>query len=472
MAVRDGTSKPPREFCHQILSEAAVGIGQPGMLHGGSPHSICNPNADMLGAHDDASAIEANVGSEDDLRQRVEAHLRSQGFAMNPSTPHFNNITDKPGLRALHADAVDAGRLRAAPSLARHEQRLVTRLAHGRDLDPERIRPRLVALTDNPRSIDVLTWRWCALHWSIPVSSGYGRRLRFLVIDEGNNNAVIGIVGLGDPVFALSCRDNAIGWDREQRCQRLACVLDAFVLGAVPPYTYLCGGKLVALLATSAEVREAFNNKYAHRTTLISKRDPHAELALVTTTSALGRSSVYNRIRRADGQLAYRPVGYTGGTGDFHFSGSIYRELATFATALVMRTQRDQQGSAESRLYHRHPDWPGQTFRNRREVIQRALDGLGLPSRQLRMHGVRRQVFLAPLAENALAWLRSGEEDLRWWTYRTDAIGDWWRTRWAIPRARGSVSWRDFDPSSWHLYDREEEDIRNADQSEWWTNEY
>ena len=39
---------------------------------------------------------------------------------------------------------------------------------------------------------------------------------------------------------------------------RLRNVMDAFVLGAVPPYRELLCGKLVAMLAASDEVRDAF----------------------------------------------------------------------------------------------------------------------------------------------------------------------------------------------------------------------
>ena len=170
------------------------------------------------------------------------------------------------------------------------------------------------------------------MHWSIPVSRGYGRRLRFLVLDSAHDNKVIGLIGLADPVFALRQRDQWVGWTPEQRAKRLTCVMDAFVLGAVPPYRCLLGGKLVALLAASTEVRLAFARKYGHKRTVITGRDPKAQLALVTTTSALGRSSVYNRLRWADGPLAFEPVGYTSGSGDFHLMGDIYEELLRVAS--------------------------------------------------------------------------------------------------------------------------------------------
>ncbi|WP_423828289.1 Druantia anti-phage system protein DruA [Sporotomaculum syntrophicum] len=50
----------------------------------------------------------------------------------------------------------------------------------------------------------------------MPVSSGYCRRLRFLVFDN-HTNKVMGLLGLGDPVFSLSARDKCIGWTKEKR---------------------------------------------------------------------------------------------------------------------------------------------------------------------------------------------------------------------------------------------------------------
>lgn len=377
----------------------------------------------------------------DRLRERVLQHLRDQGFRVRDGAVVAPVDSDKERLRSLHAHAVEVQRERARGGLQRHEDTFVRRLLSGDALDPAQIRPKLVLVEDR-HGLDGLLWRWSALHWSIPVSNGYGRRLRFLVVDEGHGDSVIGLIGLADPVFALGCRDQAIGWSREQRRTRLASMMDAFVLGALPPYRDLCGGKLVALLAMSTEVRDAFATKYSHRTTLIADRDPEAQLAMITTSSALGRSSVYNRLVFPDGRLAFQPVGYTQGSGDFHLSGELYEELAQFAL--------DHTPAGAT---YRHARWPGGgSFRNRREVIQRALEALGLHSRRLRVHGVRRQVFVAPLAENASAWLCGGAAELAWRTLSTEDTGLWWRERWAVVRAGRRSSWRSFDPNDLRLY--------------------
>ena len=345
----------------------------------------------------------------------------------------------KDAIRQLHAHAVEERRNAARKYLANKEPRLLRRLAKPREIVINDIRPKLT-LIENRTSLSADLWRWASLHWSIPVSSGYGRRLRFLVTDRNHDDALIGIVGLGDPVFALAARDEYIDWKATHRRQRLACVMDAFVLGSVPPYNQLLGSKLVALLATSREVQEIFRDRYGNRLTLIGQRNPNAELALVTTTSALGRSSVYNRLTLPSGGLAYVPVGWTAGSGDFHLSGELYQRLAKYARLV------NPDGKTE-----RHERWTGNSFRNRREVVHKALDALGLPGRRLRVHGIQRQIYVAPLGDNSLEYLRGEQTELHKSTLPARSLADYWRDRWAVPRAR-RIPPAAFDPSEWAFW--------------------
>lgn len=429
----------------QIQLAQAAGIPQSSVCAYERGHRV--PGGDLLlhllrtmGAASGLNLVEDPPDPAQALRERVFAHLRDQGFHVKDGAVLAPVQTDKDHLRRLHAEAVAANRERARKTLARQEHRLVARLASGSEIDPQRVRPALI-LVDDFRSLDSHMWRWCALHWSIPVSSGYGRRLRFLVVDEAHDHRIMGLIGLADPVYALKARDAAIGWSPQQRRERLACVMDAFVLGAVPPYSHLLAGKLMALLATSREVRDAFAERYGHKKTRIAERDPDAQLALVTTASALGRSSVYNRLHDPDRRLAFRPVGYTAGSGDFHFSGEIYDELAAFAAA----------HTPEGHTY-RHANWGGTSFRNRREVLGRAFEALGLNPKKMRLHGVRRQIFLAPLAANYDRWLRRQDDQLDWLTPPAAELGQWWKHRWALTRAASTTQWQSFDPSSWRLY--------------------
>lgn len=136
--------------------------------------------------------------------------------------------------------------------------------------------------------------------------------------DEAHDR-LVGLIALGDPVFNLSVRDNLINWNAHDRAKRLVGILDAYVLGAVPPYNMLLGGKAVACLVRSQEVYDDFKREYGNTVGIISGKRKRAQLLAVTTTSSMGRSSVYNRLR-LDGHEYLKPIGYTVGWGHFHIT--------------------------------------------------------------------------------------------------------------------------------------------------------
>lgn len=369
----------------------------------------------------------------DELRDQIIISLRSQGFKVQNGRIAPPPRLDKEAVRKLHAFSVQDRIKKAEAGLRRHEPRLLKRLAAGSEVSAEKIIPRLIEV--RRRSEDELLFRYATLHWSIPVSSGYGRRLRFLVIDE-QNDKLIGLIGLGDPVFNLGPRDRWIGWEKRQRRQHLYHVMDAFLLGAVPPYSFLLCGKLVAMLAASTEVRKAFKRKYGQRRSLIWGRTQDGRLALITTTSALGRSSLYNRITY-DGRHLYHRAGFTRGWGEFHFSNGLYDEIWRFATEHCQPTAKQEQ-------------W-GKGFRNRREVIKKCLKELKLSSEWLN-HGIEREVFVVPLAKNCQQFLKGEHVKLQWFSQSAEDIFAYFRDRWLLPRARRDSRYKEFRPSSYRLW--------------------
>ncbi|MCS7161456.1 MAG: DUF4338 domain-containing protein, partial [Gemmatales bacterium] len=250
-----------------------------------------------------------------ELRRLIEDSLRRQGFRIRDGQIVWPRQLSKDQLRRLHRLAVHHRIERAKPRLAPYEDVLLQRIASGSEVEITKLAPRLIEV--HPDSEDELLFRYVSLHWSIPTSSGYGRRLRFLV-EDASNGKLIGLFGLCDPVFSVAARDTWIGWDKTTRKVRLRNVMEAFILGAVPPYSMLLCGKLVAMLCGSDEVRRVFRRKYGRGTSLITGASADGRLALITTTSALGRSSLYNRLRYRD-RLMMQSVGYTSGWGEFHF---------------------------------------------------------------------------------------------------------------------------------------------------------
>lgn len=367
------------------------------------------------------------------LKRKIIRSLKKQGFRVQGTKLYPPGGTDKEKLRRLHAGALQHCIEASKKGLARHETKLLRRIAAGSEVVPERISPCLVEVL--PDSEDELLFRYAKLHWSIPVSPGYGRRLRFLVVDLSNNK-LIGLFGLGDPVFSLRARDRWVGWSEESRAQRLHHVMDAFVLGAVPPYSQLLCGKLIAMLMASDEVRRSFQRKYGAREGAIRRRTLDGRLAMITTTSALGRSSIYNRIKSRD-RILFHSVGFTQGSGEFHFSNGLYSSISSYANQHCVPTAKQ-------------PLW-GHGFRNRREVVRKVLRSVGLPADWL-YHGVQREIFLVPLARNAREFLKGEHSKLQWFKQPAHDLCEWFKERWLLPRANWDKRYRDFEPCKYQLW--------------------
>jgi len=358
--------------------------------------------------------------------------LRAQGFRFWKNRIFLPDGLDKDGVRRLHEPAV-RHRIELRQSLVPHESKLLSRLASGSEVLPERMRPRIIEV--KPESDDELLFRYASLHWSIPVSSGYGRRIRFLIIDE-ENEKLIGLIGLSDPVFSLAARDAWVGWNKETRRHNLKHAMDAFILGAVPPYSQLLCGKLVAMLVSSNEVRTAFRRKYAGHRSLIRKAYFDGRLALITTTSALGRSSIYNRLRFG-GRLIFEQVGFTQGWGEFHFSNGLYGAISKYSL-------RYCEPSAKKRAW-------GSGFRSRREVVRKCLTKIGL-SQDLLCHGIRREIYAVPLASNSREFLRGDQTTLRWYNDNSSDLFEYFKQRWMMPRSIRDQRYKLWHPQEWRLW--------------------
>ncbi len=368
-----------------------------------------------------------------DLRDRIIRSLRAQGFRIRKGAILPPKELSKDRIRELHETAVEHRIERGRGGLFRKEEELLQHVASGNEIVPRRICPRLVAVL--PDSEEELLFRYASLHWSIPVSSGYGRRLKFLVIDD-HNEKLMGLIGLGDPVYSLGPRDEWIGWSISDRKKRLKNVMDAFVLGAVPPYSLFLCGKLVAMLVASSTVRDAFRKKYGGTRSLISRRRHDGRLAMITTTSALGRSSVYNRLKLG-ARLLYRSVGFTKGSGEFHFSNGLYGSIAAFAEKHCKPSAKQER-------------W-GTGFRSRREIIKKCLPALGLSSDWV-YHGIEREVFVIPLARNTREFLQGQHSHLMKYNLSENDIFEYFRQRWMLPRLSWDERYKSWSRDRWRIW--------------------
>lgn len=363
------------------------------------------------------------------LKRRLRKHLSLLGFSRGANGSLSIPDNSKGAIRVLHAPQ-RAEILQAQTSfIERKLPKLEHFFASGKDVNPEKIQVRI-------ERVDSDTWqshlfRLASLTWAVPVSSGFGRRLRFLVWDE-QNGKLIGIMAIGDPVFNLSVRDQFIGWSGDDRGSRLVNIMDAYVLGALPPYNKLLCGKMVACLIRSVEIYKQFEKQYGSTTGIISGESKNARLLAVTTSSSMGRSSIYNRLK-LDGVDYMKSIGFSGGWGHFHVPDELFEDLRNY-----LRLQGHEY--ADFHAFGQGPNW-------RIRVIRAALASLGFRGDMLK-HGIQREVFISLLAENSCKILQQGRgkpkiENLLTVKEIVEAASD----RWVIPRAARFPEYKNWSSS-------------------------
>lgn len=351
------------------------------------------------------------------LRRKVREQLRALGYTKSAGGVLIPPSLDKDSYRVLHLPQREARLEKDARFLAARQTALIRHFAAGPEVDLRRFRVRL-------ELVETETWqaelfRFATLLWSIPVSQGFGRRLRYLVWDDSTGR-LAGLFALTDPVFNLRARDEEIGWTADDRSDRLIYLMDGYVVGAVPPYSRILGGKLIACLLRSKEVVSDFRDKYGGTDGVISGKSKNAHLVAITTTSALGRSSVYNRLRLG-GTKYLTPVGYTSGYGHFHFPDTLFAEMRAY-----LKAKRDTY--EKNNRFGDGPNW-------KMRAIRRTLQLLGMNPALLK-HGLARQVFMGFLADNAVAVLQGKKNKPSYGSLLSAAdIGEAAAERWMRPRA-------------------------------------
>lgn len=212
-------------------------------------------------------------------------------------------------------------------------------------------------------------------------------------------------------------------------------VADVSICGAVHPYNELLAGKLVALMLTSQELRDAYARRYGGQTSVIASQmagrpvSKPTDLKLLTTTSLYGvGSSQYNRLslRAADHpdlphDLRWRTIGksLTGGFGTLHLGNETAHALRSMAFA------RHDSRRVNNRF--------GEGTSPRMRQIREGLDALGLKSDAILHHATPRIFYgceLLPSARTSLVGL--SHLDIEAPSAR--AVGAAWRTRWLSGR--------------------------------------
>jgi|SRR5580704_766420 hypothetical protein len=259
------------------------------------------------------------------------------------------------------------------------EQGIGIQFTKGADLNPDAVAPQLFPCESKK---DKEIFEFCRLTQSVPTARMLYRQLPFIVRDVAHRGLpIVGILGLSSPVYSLGARDQFLGWQANHsdlKEKGLNSCLQLSVCMAVPPYSYLRAGRLIASLALCDEVAREYAMRY-------SRNGKSPSLLGVVTLSAKGiHAPIFNRIKLRNGGL-YRRIGCTSGYSSLAFS------VKTLAAARALVIQHD--GSC--------PD-------NRSiSTVKRALNLCRVPREGFLQIGLQKGVYIGVPDDGALEALRS-----------------------------------------------------------------
>ncbi len=265
---------------------------------------------------------------------------------------------------------------------------------------------------------------WNLVWWSMPYQRAYGRQIRFIIWDRAHDMP-FGLIQMQSPLLRMGARDDYLNIPKKDLDYWANMSMNAGRIGALPPYNDLIGGKMAALAVTSNEVRSTYRKKYGGCKTMMEKRTLKADLLFVTTTSAFGKSSMYDRLKYENRPVAIR-IGQTKGMGTFHMPEYLVRDVYSMLEGMGVDTSTSY-GHGPSRKIR---------------LLKKAFTHLGL--KEFHTHGIRRDVYLFPLARNLDNVIQNGKRPV-WFDRPFADMADYWKERWAIPRSQRMSAWRDFD---------------------------
>ncbi len=363
------------------------------------------------------------------IKNLIYKELKEAGFKLKKNSIEPPNLNNKKKLRRAHQSAKLHLLIQNKEWILKNEKKLIDYFANGEEVIPENINPELV-LVDTQEKSDL--FRYASYTWSIPLSNGFGRRLRYLVMDKSNNK-IIGVIGLTDPVIGLKVREDFIGWDTLQKERKLWHVMDIYAFGAVPPYSYLLGGKLVATLATSERIRRDFMKKYSSGRSVITKKNSKSRkggLLLLTTTGAFGESSILDRLQGPSKELLWNFVGFTQGWGFFHLNNGIATKIYEYLK------------ETNNKIIKKHRFGDGSNWKMR--LIREGMKELNIDYKKYGKHGIKRGFYVAPLASNFKDVLNGNSQKPRLYNRTTAELFGFFRQRYLLPRAQRDERWKDF----------------------------
>lgn len=366
------------------------------------------------------SSMQQTMLDENILREKLVKSLKLEGFHINPHL--MPSSKEKSNIRKMHEQKRMEQLSFHRKFLLRNFEMVRSFSINGDELEPRNIELELIEVEPGTVESRLFFW-WNLAWWSLPFDKPIGRQMRFILWDTGHD-APFGLVGLQSPPLRSPVRDRFLDLSGTNSHYWINQSMYAQRVGALPPYNELLGGKMVSLSLVSNEIRDSYARKYRNRRTLLNKRKIPNNLLFITTSSAYGKSSMYDRIVY-NSENINRFIGFTSGAGTFHISESLYQELLLFLQQKGIDTKRGY-GTGSSRKLR---------------LVDKAFHILKVPS--FSFHNIRRGYYFFPNVKNLQNVIHKKEKPV-WYDRPFEKLFEYWKIRWCMPRSNRTRKWKDF----------------------------
>lgn len=256
------------------------------------------------------------------------------------------------------------------------------------------LEPYVEIVDDNPKEATRWTEIRKLIH-TMEFQANPGRNVKCYVKDR-TSGKILGQICLGSDITSLGVRDEYIGWTKEDKFQKgkLNNTTIATTIVSTQPFGYnMLGGKLIAAMATSPEIRDYWKQKYDN------------VLIGVGTTSLYGIHSQYNGIPH------FKTLGESKGMISIKPDDSVYdpwhqwlkENKADWYKEHIM-DERERNGANMG--YDRN----GPVSGIKQKIIQAIYKELGIKGNAYN-HGFQRGVYFAQMYENGNDFLCSKIEE-------------------------------------------------------------
>ena len=268
----------------------------------------------------------------------------------------------------------------------------------------------MIEIIDGSNQTSVENWTLLRrLIHSMEYVANPGRNVKITAKDR-NTGKVLGMMSLGSDVTSIAARDNYIGWTKDNKFKdgKLRCTSIGTSIVATQPLGYnFLGGKLVAMLLTSEELRTHWKKTYGD------------ELVGLTTTSLYGIHSMYNGIP------LWKTLGESSGKVSIKPDDSVYKPWLEW-----MKNERNED---YKKIMTQKEGVSGPPTGVKLQIINYMFKELGIRKSDYD-HGFKRGVYFSLFYENGREYLRNEIDDSELvmrpkFVQGSEYINKWWKRK-------------------------------------------